>query len=138
MEPVVKVHQYVTTCASVASQRLAESILTDASWNRSWLDSMRAQFARQQRIALDCVERFLHQPIDPPPGAFYLFVPVPSCDTLTLAKRLATEAGVLTIPGSAFGLRGEGFLRISCAASTETIEEGIRRIGEWLDRADAR
>jgi aminotransferase len=138
MQTVIKVHQYVTTCASVASQRLAESILSDRDWNRSWLNAMRAQVSRQQKIAIDSVERFLHQPLDPPRGSFYLFVPVPSCDTLTVAKRIATEAGVLTIPGSAFGLRGEGFLRISCAASEETIEEGIRRIGEWLDHADTR
>jgi aspartate/methionine/tyrosine aminotransferase len=71
-------------------------------------------------------------PVAAPAGAFYLFGPVPVCGTIGLATDLAKNAGVLTIPGVAFGERGEGFLRISYAAEPDAITEGFSRIGEYL------
>ncbi len=132
MEPIVRAHQYIATCASVFSQNLAESILSDRQWNASWLDRVRAQFRRQREEALDAIERELGVTIAPPGGAFYAFVPVPSCDTVTFAKTLATDGAVLVIPGVAFGSGGEGFVRLSFAASLDQIGTGIERMGRWL------
>ena len=42
--------------------------------------------------------------------------------------RLLEERNVAVAPGSAFGQRGEGFLRVSLAASAEPISEGLRRL----------
>ena len=48
------------------------------------------------------------------------------------------EAGVAAIAGTSFGAYGEGYLRLSYAASTEEIEEAIARIEGWLaERAAA-
>jgi len=135
MKPIVTAHQYIATCASAFSQSLAESILSDADWNRSWLERIRAQFRTQREAALFSIERELDATIPPPAGAFYAFVPVPACDTVTFAKTLATDAAVLVIPGVAFGSLGEGFVRISYAASIEDIGAGIERIGRWLRAA---
>jgi aspartate/methionine/tyrosine aminotransferase len=132
MKPIVTAHQYVATCASAFSQSLAESILSDADWNRSWLDRVRAQFRTQREAALFSIGRELDAAIPAPAGAFYAFVPVPSCDTVMFAKTLATDAAVLVIPGVAFGSLGEGFVRISFAASLDTITTGVERIGRWL------
>jgi len=132
MKPIVTAHQYVATCASAFSQSLAESILSDDAWNRSWLDRIRAQFREQRETALFSIERELEVTIPPPAGAFYAFVPVPACDTVVFARTLATDAAVLVIPGIAFGSLGEGFVRISYAASLDAIGTGIERIGRWL------
>ena len=129
---IVKSHQYIATCASVFAQRLTELIFTRSEWNERWLQRVRSQFAQQQAVALRACAEHL-QPVAIPGGAFYLFVPVPLCGTVDLAKRLATEAGVLAIPGVAFGERGEGFLRLSYAAEPAVIEEGIKRIGRYLN-----
>jgi aspartate/methionine/tyrosine aminotransferase len=134
MAPIVRAHQYIATCASVFSQRLAELIFENRGWNEQWLDSMREQFREQRDIALSAAEQQLHAGIAPPAGAFYLFVPVPTCDTEGLARSLATEAAVLAIPGVAFGRSGEGFLRISYAAPPEVIMNGIQRIGSYLEQ----
>ena len=96
---------------------------------------MRAQFAEQREAALYSIEHELEAKIPPPPGAFYAFVPVPSCDTEMFCRALATDASVLVIPGVAFGQGGEGFVRISFAAPVETIGAGIERIGRWLRAA---
>ncbi|MEA2163122.1 MAG: hypothetical protein QOK37_1249 [Thermoanaerobaculia bacterium] len=135
MKPIVTAHQYIATCASAFSQSLAESILSDDAWNRAWLDRVRAQFRAQRESALFSIARELEVTIPAPAGAFYAFVPVPSCDTVTFARTLATDAAVLVIPGIAFGSMGEGFVRISYAASLDDIGTGIERIGRWLRAA---
>jgi len=135
MKPIVTAHQYVATCASSFSQSLAESILTHPDFNRSWLENIRAQFRAQRDKALEAIARELEVSLPPPAGAFYAFVPVPSCDTVTFAKTLATDAAVLVIPGVAFGSLGEGFIRISYAAKLDYISRGIGQIGRWLRAA---
>ena len=133
MKPIITAHQYIATCASVFSQALAESILTNSAWNRDWLQRARAQFRNQREGALHGLQRELGIRVEPPAGAFYAFVPVPSCDTVSFAKSLATDAAVLVIPGTAFGAAGEGFVRLSFAAPLDQIGSGIERIGRWME-----
>ncbi len=135
MRPIVTAHQYIATCASVFSQSLGEMILADRSWNAEWLSNARSTFGRQREAARHAIRQELEVEIEPPPGAFYAFVPVPSCDTISFAKTLATDAAVLVIPGLAFGTRGQGFIRISYAAPIESITSGIERIGRWMRAA---
>jgi aspartate aminotransferase len=135
MKPIVTAHQYIATCASVFSQALAESILTNRDWNRDWLQRARAQFRDQREAALHSLQHELGIRVEPPSGAFYAFVPVPSCDTVSFAKSLATDAAVLVIPGTAFGTAGEGFIRLSFAAPVEQIGSGIERMGRWMEAA---
>jgi aspartate aminotransferase len=132
LRPVITAHQYIATCASVFSQALAEAVIDAKEWNGEWLAGVREQFRAQREAALYAIEHELEVKIDPPRGAFYTFVPVPACDTVTFAKTLATDAAVLVIPGVAFGSGGEGFVRISFAASADAIAAGIERIGRWL------
>lgn len=132
MKPIITAHQYVATCASVFSQALAEMIFENREWNASWLAGAREQFAQQREAALYAIRHELDTAIEPPRGAFYAFVPVPACDTITFAKELATDAAVLVIPGLAFGPLGQGFVRISYAAPAEQIAAGIERIGRYL------
>ncbi|HSN67935.1 MAG TPA: pyridoxal phosphate-dependent aminotransferase, partial [Thermoanaerobaculia bacterium] len=129
---VVKAHQYIATCASVFSQQLAVRILSAPAVRAEWLDALRSAFRSQRDAALAAAGRALKVEIAPPGGAFYLFAPVPACETADLARRLAIDAAVLTIPGSAFGRRGEGFLRISYAAPVDQIQKGFERIGRFL------
>jgi aspartate/methionine/tyrosine aminotransferase len=71
-----------------------------------------------------------------PGGAFYAFPNIEATghDCRTLEARLLDEAGVATIAGTSFGAAGEGYLRFSYAASAAALEDGIHRIGQWLDR----
>ena len=135
IKPVLTAHGYIATCASAFSQSLGEKILSSPDWNTAWLEKVRAQFSRQREAALSAIERELHAAIEPPSGAFYAFVPVPSCDTLGFARSMAMDAAVLIIPGIAFGAAGEGFIRISYAASLEQLGSGMERLGRALRSA---
>lgn len=67
-----------------------------------------------------------------PGGAFYVFPEVGNfgLDSETFCTRAILEAGVAMVPGSCFGT--EGHVRISCACSDETLEEGLNRLEKWL------
>lgn len=132
MRSLVKTHQYIATCASAFSQTLAELIFDHPKEDQAWLEKCRSAFRRQRDAALAAIHGELDIPLEAPAGAFYVFVPVPSCDTVELAMSLAKEARVLAVPGVAFGPGGEGFLRLSYAAIVDQIEEGVRRIGTYL------
>jgi aspartate aminotransferase len=138
MKHIITAHQYVATCASVFAQALAELILTNESWNASWLERIRSEFRVQRDAALFSIERDLEAKISPPRGAFYAFVPVPYCETIPFARSLATDASVLVIPGAAFGKNGEGFVRISYAASPQKIGVGIERMGRYIKEMSSR
>lgn len=70
-----------------------------------------------------------------PPGAFYAFpsIAVPGMTSVQLADRLLDEAGVVTLPGTAFGAEGEGYIRLSYANSQAQLAEGLARIGRFLE-----
>jgi aspartate/methionine/tyrosine aminotransferase len=68
-----------------------------------------------------------------PKGAMYLFFRIDGeNDTLTLCKRLVTEAGLGLAPGSAFGDEGEGYIRWCFASSIERLEDGVGRLDRFL------
>lgn len=41
----------------------------------------------------------------------------------------------MTVPGSAFGDMGEGYLRLVFANSDENLKEAVRRIADYVTRA---
>ncbi|MFA1820810.1 pyridoxal phosphate-dependent aminotransferase [Virgibacillus oceani] len=67
-------------------------------------------------------------------GAFYAFANIKSFSKSSedFAIELLENAGVATVPGSAFGEMGEGFLRLSFASGKEELEEAISRIKSYI------
>ena len=67
-------------------------------------------------------------------GAFYLF---PSIKRFNMSSRdfclkLLHEYNVLVVPGTAFGDSGEGYIRISYAASQEKLEVLIAALSKMI------
>jgi aminotransferase len=71
-----------------------------------------------------------------PTGAFYVFArhAVSGMNSLDLADHLLESGGVAVVPGSSFGSRGEGYLRISYATSLPDVREGMERIARIMDQ----
>ena len=65
-----------------------------------------------------------------PSGAFYLMVDVSAAtrDSERFALRLLAEKHVAVAPGAAFGPAAEGMVRVSLAAGTDAILEGVSRL----------
>ena len=71
-----------------------------------------------------------------PTGAFYVLANARrfTQDSVRFAYDILEHAHVAVTPGAAFGANAEGYLRFSYAASQERIEEGLRRLGRFLDQ----
>jgi aspartate aminotransferase len=69
-----------------------------------------------------------------PQGAFYAFPNIKALGipAKILAQRLLDEAGVAVLPGTDFGINGEGYLRLCYATGTENIDRALERINAWL------
>lgn len=69
-----------------------------------------------------------------PEGAFYVFCNISKTglDSTKFAQRLLKEAKVAVVPGTAFGR--DDYVRLSFATSRQQIEEGARRIKDWVER----
>jgi aspartate/methionine/tyrosine aminotransferase len=125
-------HGYTTTCASTVSQKAAL-----AAWTAEAAEA-RAHARRTFRARRDHLLGLLSSELSlravEPEGAFYAMLDVSAHgDSLTVAERLL-EAGVITVPGAAFGAEGEGFLRVSFCADFPLLEEGVRRMKTALAR----
>lgn len=71
--------------------------------------------------------------VERPKATFYVWAPVPDGHTsVSFAKRLLEEAGVLAIPGTGYGAHGEGYVRMSLTVlgdrDGERVAEAARRI----------
>jgi len=71
-----------------------------------------------------------------PQGAFYVFPNISAFGRSAkwLADYLLDEAGVATLPGTAFGANGEGHLRLCFANSLENIQAALERMAAALAR----
>ena len=69
-----------------------------------------------------------------PGGAFYVFPNVSELGrSAELAMSILKNTGVIVTPGTAFGKKGEGYIRLSYATSEENIVEGVGRIAKYLN-----
>ncbi len=127
---IVKVQEHTITCATAFAQKAGVAALRGPT---APLEAMVAEFRARRDLAMKEVAKIDRLSTDRPSGAFYVFPKVDvRLDSATLCERILKEASVAVTPGSAFGEAGEGHIRISYAASRETIQEGVRRIGEVL------
>lgn len=127
---VLKVHQYNVTCASTISQMAALEALTNGKDDAL---PMKAEY--EQRLSF--VSRRLKEMglyAEEPGGAFYIFPDISAfgLTSLEFATRLLETKKVAVVPGSAFSELGEGYIRISYAASMDQLKEGLKRLESFI------
>jgi len=98
--------------------------------------AMVEEFRRRRDLIVDGLNRLPGVSCVRPRGAFYVFPNVKGLKrpSKEIATYLLDEAGVALLWGSAFGEFGEGYLRLSYAASRETIQKALERMGSALAR----
>jgi len=131
-----KVQGQSTSCASSISQAAAVAALTGP---QDCIEEMRLAFEERYRYIRDALNDIEGVECPECDGAFYAF---PSFqvvidrmdgirDDVELATWLLDEAGVATVPGSAFG--APGHLRLSFASSMDELKDAIGRIRNALN-----
>lgn len=132
IEQMVKLHQFAIMCAPTNSQYAAIEGLKNCDGE---VEEMRKSYNQRRRflmhefarMGLECFEPF---------GAFYVFPSIQEFDMTSeeFATRLLEEEKVAVVPGTAFGVCGEGFLRISYAYSLDDLKEALGRLGSFIQR----
>lgn len=129
---MLKVHQYNVSCASSISQYAALEALKHGKQ-----DSLQMKNEYQNRRDY-VVKRLVNMGLNPvvPDGAFYVFpqFPLEGKSTFERAHQLVKEAGVALVPGDAFSIYGEGFMRLSYAYNMDTLEKGLNRLESFLNK----
>jgi aspartate/methionine/tyrosine aminotransferase len=136
IQNALKAGQNSITCVAPFIQKAAAFALTDPSVQQAAAE-MRAAYARRRELVLRIAHELESEKVivTPPQGAFYFFLdfrPL-KMTSLEICERILEEASVGLVPGSAFGERGEGFIRMTTAASDEEVEAGFRAIVDWAE-----
>ena len=135
LTPTRVVHGYAVTGTATPAQWAALALIEHSD---AILAEARAAIQERWEALAAARRRELGQTVTPPDGTFYHCMPLPPeahADPLAFALRLRDEAGVVAIPGLAFGEGGRGHLRLSFAATPEQLQEGIKRLAPyWKQR----
>jgi aspartate aminotransferase len=137
IDNALKAGQNSITCVSPFIQKAAAFALTDPDIQKTAAD-MRAAYARRRELVLRIAHELESEKVHvmPPQGAFYFFLDFRPLNmtSVEICERILEEAGVGLVPGSAFGAQGEGFVRMTIAASDDEVEEGFRKIVDWAEK----
>lgn len=128
-EAMMKIHQYTMLCAPITSQLAAiEALKCD-----ELVEEMRAEYDRRRKFLISGLKKIGMRCVEPR-GAFYAFPSIRQfgMSSEEFASELLRREKVALVPGNAFGNAGEGYVRISYAASMETIQEALRRMENFI------
>ncbi|MBW5446938.1 aminotransferase class I/II-fold pyridoxal phosphate-dependent enzyme [Cohnella sp. CFH 77786] len=72
-----------------------------------------------------------------PKATMFLWAPVPAgWSSRQFSREMLAQAGVASIPGNAFGVRGEGYVRLALVETESRLTEAAERIGTFLRSAE--
>ena len=127
VDPVVRLIVNSVSCTPAFIQYAGIEALTGP---QDSVLRMVAEFKKRRNLIVEGLNAIPGISCLRPKGAFYVFPNVKelSMDCSHLADYLLNEAGVATLPGTAFGKFGEGYLRLSYATSLGNIEKALEKI----------
>ena len=131
---LIKSHQYLVTAANTMAQHAAVEALTAG---KNDAEPMKKGYLQRRDYIIEKMTALGFEIIKPD-GAFYIFAKIPegyNQDSFAFLKDFAQKKAVAFIPGAAFGRYGEGYVRLSYAASMETIKEAMKRLEEYMREA---
>jgi aspartate aminotransferase len=139
IKSALKASQNSITCVTPSIQQAAAFALSDPGVQQA-AGEMRDAYARRRSLVLRLADEHGHPApvkVTPPAGAFYFFMDMRALGMSSndICEALLDEASVALVPGSAFGEHGEGFVRMTIAASEADIESGFKAILAWADKA---
>jgi len=127
ISPLWLAHQYTVACVNGPAQYAALAALKGP---QDCVNDMVLEFDRRRHLICTRFNEIEAFKCGLPRGAFYVFPNIQAFDKSSeeFADFLVKKAKVTTVPGSSFGSYGEGYIRISYAASYEKLEEALDRI----------
>jgi len=130
IKAMIKLQGQVTSNVNSITQHAAIAAL-EGDANKD-IEIMRKEFEKRRNIAVKSFNKIEGISCISPSGAFYLFVNIKGItkDSMKFSSNLLEKKGVAVVPGLAFGM--EGYFRFSFATDLKSIQEGIKRIKEFI------
>lgn len=132
-DQLIRVHQYSTTTGVTFIQEgLADAMNLPETMVA--VEKMRQEFDARRKLVMELLDDIPSLGYVEPKGAFYIMIDVSKTgmDGETFAKKVLEEAYIAFVPAGAFGDGNENFVRMSYAASGESIEKALMRLKEYL------
>ncbi len=128
---IAKLQINATSCTASFTQRAGVEALNGP---QDGARAMQAEFRRRRDVIVKGLNEIPGVSCLTPQGAFYVFPNITKIgkSSQELADLLLNEAGVATLPGTAFGPAGQGYLRLSYANSVENIKAALEKMGEVM------
>ena len=134
LTPMFKIHQYTMLCASIQGQVAADRALGRA-FETGFEDvrTMVRSYDRRRRLMVSSFNE-MGLPCFEPRGAFYVFPSIAptGLSSEEFCTRLLESEQVACVPGTAFGVSGEGYIRCSYATSLDNLGKALERIRAFL------
>ena len=130
---MAQIQEGVVSCVCSFSQVAAAEALKSTEC----VEAMAKDYARRRDILIDGINAIPGFTCKKSPGSFYAFANIKAFgkSSQEFAEELLEKAKVVTVPGSAFGRMGEGYLRMVFANSDENLTEAVRRIDRYVRKA---
>jgi aminotransferase len=132
IEAMMKIHQYSMLCASIISQ---EAALEAIEHGEPDTIEMREQYRLRRNFIVNAFNE-LGLKCHLPRGSFYAFPNIESTGLTSkqFAVQLLEQEKVACVPGGAFGVSGEGYLRCCFATSLAQIQIATEKIARFVER----
>jgi len=129
---IYKIHQFSLSCASTTGQYVA---LEGLRHGQAETAKMVAEYDRRRQFIVRRLAE-IGLPMCEPQGAFYAFPSIAETGLSSneFCERLLREEKVACVPGNAFGVSGEGYIRCSYATSLENIARACDGIERFVNR----
>ncbi|MCK5359346.1 MAG: aminotransferase class I/II-fold pyridoxal phosphate-dependent enzyme [Gammaproteobacteria bacterium] len=134
IESANRLAQNMFLAAPTLSQHAALAALSEETGVE--LKRRRDIFHQRRDILLPLIEQAGFRVKTVPAGAFYIYADCSaiSDDSMKLCDTLLHQAGVAITPGADFGSnKSASYVRFSYANTVENLQEGMRRIQQWLN-----
>ncbi|MDD3718693.1 MAG: pyridoxal phosphate-dependent aminotransferase [Actinomycetota bacterium] len=131
VRPIQKMQQNLFISANAFVQRAGIAALTEAGEE---VAAMVRTYDERRRFMLPRLREIGFGVAVEPHGAFYILANARRFteDSYSFALELLERAHVAVTPGIDFGRGGEGYIRFSYANRLDSLEEGMRRLGDYL------
>jgi len=131
IRPIQKLQQNLFISPNPFVQRAGVKALRQAGFEAL---EMREFFDERRKTMIEGLKGLGFKINSEPEGAFYVFVDAKGLNPNSheLAFDILEKARVAITPGIDFGKGGEGYLRLSYATSIPNIQEGIKRLGKYI------
>jgi aspartate/methionine/tyrosine aminotransferase len=130
-EAITRLNEQIISCVSPLAQHVALQAL---AFEPDWTRTLKVHYQHKRDIAYEMLTANANLTGELPQGTFYLLVNIEKLGKSSeeVANYLLHKAHVAVTPGSAFGVQGEGFVRLNLVGSEDNLRVGLKRMLEAI------